>query len=352
MNTESLDRRAFLSRAGAAALLVPTVGGLSLLTGCAGDPRTRGGIGEGKSLKISTALGFADSFLETYVASVQGFWAKRGLDVTIQGGQGTASALQSVLGGSAGLSRIGAITAIVAAADRGAEVVGIGTVYQRSQFTLASLAERPISDPAQLAGKRVGVVSSAGTTENLLDVMLAKAGVDRESVKRPVTGIGPAAYQLAKDGKIDAWIMLDTDVANLRRKGSKIEAINTDDVGRVPSDTYTVRRADLAGNADKLAAFLGGILEALEFAADEKNFDKVVAAVHRYNKDITPEKLKIRLPLEIERWQAAGPDKLLQIDPAAWNAGITNLNKAGLIKNRPTVEKLTDTKPLQKAKNG
>lgn len=72
----------------------------------------------------------------------------------------------------------------------------------------------------------------------------------------------------------------------------------------------------------------------------------------RYNKDITPEKLKIRLPLEIERWQAAGPDKLLQIDPAAWNAGITNLNKAGLIKNRPAVEKLTYTKPLQQAKNG
>ncbi|MEO6019041.1 MAG: ABC transporter substrate-binding protein, partial [Knoellia sp.] len=214
MGRTALTRRSFLG----GALVAGGAGATFVLAGCASqdDKQAPGPAASGDTLKqvdgrYITALGLNLSFVEVMVAKEQGFFDKQGLNLEIKGGSGTATAIQAVLGNTVDISRTAAINAIVAAAKQDAPLVSIGTVRQRSQFDVVSLASKPLKSPKELAGKTVGVVSAGGSTENLLDMMLLSAGVDRASVKRPITGVGTAAYELAKKGQIDAWISVDTD---------------------------------------------------------------------------------------------------------------------------------------------
>jgi NitT/TauT family transport system substrate-binding protein len=353
---ERYDRRTFLTNAARLGVLVPASGGLAvLLSGCGegAKPRAAGQPASGAALSqtYTTALGFLPSFLETFVAKERGFWRDRGLQVDIRGGQGTASAIQSVIGGSSAYSRASGINSIIAVADQQAPIINVGTVYQRSQFVLASLADKAVTDPKQLAGKSVGVVSSGGSTENLLDVMLTGAGVAKDKVRRPVTGVGAAAYQLAKDGRVDAWIALDGDIKQLQeQQGAQITTVNTDVYAPIPADSYVVSRSVLTSMPDAVPRFLAGVLDAMRFTMDKKNWDAVVRAIQVYNPELKKDVALFQIPLEVEKWTASGPDRLLAMDPAKWAKGAEALKKAGLVTNAVPTERLVEPGPLDKAR--
>jgi NitT/TauT family transport system substrate-binding protein len=360
MDGEALryDRRAFLRRAGASAVLVPAAGGgLSLLvSGCGSggeQPQGGGGSGGGALTKqtFTTPLGFIFSFVEAYVAAQQGFWSREGLDVTVRGGQGTATALQAVLGRSAQYSRAGGISTIVAVANQGSPLVNVGTIFQRSQFELASLPAAPITTPEQMRGKRIGVVSSGGATENLVQIMAANRGVPFDSIKRPVVGVGAAAYQLARQGKIDGWVALDTDLAVLRTSaGADIVSFNTDKFGFVPSDAYVVARDQLQRSRDAVKRFLAGLLRAVEFGIDQANWDKVIAAAKHYDPSLDEEQARLQLPILVADWTAAGRGRLLDLIPGRWQEGVENLQRAGLIQQAVPVDRLIEPSLLQEVK--
>lgn len=350
-------RREFLKRAGSAAVLVPAAGGaFSLLVpGCGGGPSagqgSSGGGGQGTiSQTYTTALGFIFTFAEAFVAKEEKFWEKEGLDVTIRGGQGTATAIQSVLGGSSQYSRGSGINSIISIANEGADLTNVGTIYQRSQFELASLDSAPIKEARQLEGKSIGVVSSGGSTENLLDVMLANAGVPAGSVQRPVVGVGAAAYQLAQDGKVDGWMALDTDLATLRKGGAKIHSFNTDEHGFIPADSYVTSLSVIKETPDAPRRLLAGLLRAVEFAMDESNWEKVIADARVYDQQLDEEQARTELPVMIEDWTAAGKDNVLELFPDKWKEGQDNLVKAKLVKKPVPVEKLIDTKFIEDVK--
>lgn len=350
------DRRTFLGRAARVGVLVPASGGLAVLLGGCGErarnPQAAGGGAGGPAQTYTTALGFLPSFMETFVAKEQGFWSNRGLEVEIRGGQGTASAIQSVIGGSSAYSRASGINSIIAVADQQAPIVNVGTVYQRSQFVLASLADKAITDPTQLAGKSVGVVSSGGSTENLLDVMLTTAGVPKTEVSRPVTGVGAAAYQLARDGQVDAWIALDGDIAQLtEQQGAQLTTVNTDEYAPIPADSYVAAQTVLQATPDAVPKFLAGVLDAMRFTMDQGNWDAVVEAVRFYNPELQEDVARFQIPLEIEKWTAAGTDKLLEMDPARWEQGVQGLAAAGLVQNTVPADRLIDPAPLTQARS-
>ncbi|MET7707761.1 ABC transporter substrate-binding protein [Micromonospora sp. NPDC005413] len=346
-----VSRRSFLRAGTTAGLLLPSAGGMTLLlTGCGGDDNKVNADGS-ISGSYMTASGMTLSFVETMVAKERGFFAEYGVNLDIKGGQGTATAIQAVLGGSADLTRANGINAIIAVANEQAPFISIASVRQKSQFEVVSLPNSPIRNPAELAGRTCGIVSTGGATENLLDVMLINAGVNPKSVKRPVTGVGTAAYELARKGDVNAWVCVNTDRATIQKEIGEVVFFNTDDFAPMPSDSYNTSSKMVESGSDMPVKFLAGVLKAIDYASKEENWDQVVNDLRKYNPEADPAQARAELPLLVESWLAAGPDKALQMNDQTWLNGQESLIKAKLVKSAAPIEKLINPDYLERARN-
>lgn len=341
------SRRDFLRTAAKGAVLIPAAGGgLSLLLSSPSVAATPARAARISTISetLETPLGLLLSYVEFYVAKQQGFWAKAGLDVSIQAGTGTASAVQSVLGGSTAYSRASGIDSIAAVVKTQAPVTTVGMALQQSEFYIASLSSKPITSPKQMAGKTVGVVSPQGATQELLEVMLSLAGVATTSVNMPTVGVGGAPYQLATKGKIDAWVALDTDLVALAASGAKLTSFSTDKYAPCPPDNYLVADSLVGTNPEAITRFLEGIVKAMSFASESKNFGKVVAATQKFNPQITAANVQQQLPVIIKDWTANGKKTPVKLYPKEWTAAQAMLKKAKFIPSTVSVDKLINTK--------
>ena len=351
-----VSRRSFLSGgAGIATLIATGAGATLLLSGCSSEPEKSATPDANTGLtpmsgSYSSGLGLNLSFVEVLVAQERGFFKDVGFDLDIRGGQGTGSTIQALLGKSVDIARTGAINAIITEANEGAPLVSIATIRQKSQFDLCSLASKPFKSPKELAGKKVGIVSAGGATENLLDMMLLSQGVDPKTVQRPITGVGTAAYELAKNGQIDAWISVDTDRKTINDELGKLHYFNSDEYAKIPSDSYHVTQAMIDSGSDMPTRFLAGVLKAVTYASDKANWPQVIKDLQVYTPDADAESSLANMPILIEGWTASGMDKILQLDEAAWKGGQDLLVEAGFIKKAVSVDKLIYTKYLDDAR--
>ncbi|MFA9432044.1 ABC transporter substrate-binding protein [Egicoccus sp. AB-alg2] len=357
----NISRRSFL-RGSAATMMVPLVGGGlgALLSACSdgqAQPAANGTEGEAAngsdtlSGRYMTALGFSLSFIETVIAKEQGFFDEQGLFLEILGGQGTATALQSVLGGTTQLSRANAINGIIAIANEQAPIINIGTVRQRGQFELVSLPDSPINSPDDLSeGLTIGIVSAAGATENLLDLILSNQGIDLGSIQRPVTGVGPAGYELARDGSVDAWISVNTDRQTLEDDGNDLVSFNIYDHVDLPSDTYCCALELVENDDDRPARFLAGVLQAMDWATDESNWEQAVEHLRVYNNEIDTEAALVEFPLMVEDWNANGEDGRLALVEQKWSGGQEALTSVGLVNETVELDKLIYPDYLEQAR--
>lgn len=341
-STGGMSRRDFLRLGGRAGLLVPlSTGAMSfVLTGCGGGAAGGGG-GSQKRGTYMTAAGLGAGFIEVMIAQEQGFFADHGLDVDIRGGQGTATAIQAVIGGSVNWSRGGGPASIRAIVNEDAPITHIATVRQETHFEIVSLPEKPLSSPEQLEGKKIGVVSTGGSTEELLLLMLANADVPESTVQRPVTGLGAAAYQLAVDGEVDGWITGNYDRAAVGEEmGVELHAMKISDFVKAPADSYLITVEATESDDDTPERFLAGVRDAMKFAVDESNWDAVYDSLVAYNPDADKEKTLFELPFQIETWVSAGEENLLVPQEEVWTAGQEALEKAGFIDKTVPLDRL------------
>lgn len=341
-----VSRRSFLRFGATAGLMLPGAG--VLLSACGdGEDSTPDGALSGSYMAASS---LTLSFVETMVAKERGFFADYDVDIDIKGGQGTATAIQAVLGGSADLTRANGINALIAVANERAPLISIASVRQKSQFEVVSLPDDPIHSPAQLAGRTCGIVSTGGATENLLDVMLINSGVDPASVNRPVTGVGTAAYELARKGEIDAWICVNTDRATIQSEIGEVVFFSTDEYAPMPSDSYNTSLKMVESGSDLPVRFLAGVLKAIEYASKEENWDQVIEDLRKYNPETDPDQARAELPLLVESWNAAGSDNVLQLNEEVWLTGQESLIKAGLVNSAAPIDKLIYPNYLERAR--
>jgi NitT/TauT family transport system substrate-binding protein len=351
---DQFDRRSFLR---GAAVLLPTVsGGLSLLlAGCGGSEPTAQSTGVSRSRKpinqtFTTPFGFIPSFIDAFVAKQEGFWKHRGLDITIHGGQGTSTGLQTVISGSAQYGRAGGASTTTDIITKDLPLKAVLQCEQGNQWRIASLPQNPINDPKQLQGKRLGVVSPGGETATLVDIMLAKAGVPKSAVDMPVVGVGPGAYQLAKSGKIAAWVALDQDVYTFKQEGMAVHSISLSDYAEMPRECYVASTSALKHNHDAVVAFAGGLLDAFAFLKDPANFDRAYHDLKVYSPSTNKKKFKYDLEVLKKEWYAKGSDQVGELDSDQWDQGQRVLKKYGLVTKIVPIQRLIDTSIVQQAK--
>ncbi|PVG80783.1 hypothetical protein DDE18_21260 [Nocardioides gansuensis] len=347
MHQHSLSRRGFLTAATGLGIAIPSA---SLLASCgdgAGSSSASGSIAR----TYQTAFGYNVGNAPEMVAREAGFFADLGLNGQVISSTGTPQAMSGLLSGGTHYSRFQSISALITIANEDAPFVAFGTPVQRSAFEMQSMAEAPVKGIEDLEGQAVGVVSAGGTTDQLVDLMAVKAGIDPKSIERKVTGLGTAAYQFAKKGEVAAWIGSAAEREALEAAGSPVKAWNFDDVMPVPADSYISTLEEVEKNRDVMVKMLAGFYQGLEYVCDESNDEQTIEWVRKYNREITPEDAQKQLDLVRPLYLAAGEDQLMVMRPESWESMQEALLEAGLITKAADLSKVVLADMLDEAKD-
>ncbi|MEV0133170.1 ABC transporter substrate-binding protein [Dactylosporangium sp. NPDC050688] len=292
---------------------------------------------------------FSVSFLDMLVTGHQGFFAKEGINADLQSGTGSSSALQAIIGGVAHYTRAGR-TALPAIINEGAPLKVIGTVQHSDIWEIGSLSKKPIAEPGALRGKRIGVASEGGATEQLVHLLAESAGVKRDEIKLVVVGAGAAGYQFMLKGDVDGWI-----VHNYVRKaieeesGEKLTVLKPEDHVRLAGSSWTM--ASKTDIGDVPVRFLRALLNGMKFAADEKNRGAVFDALQKYNAEAKRKTFDEQFPAQLATWTAnKGESGMLDLIEEDWVSTVKLMHSAGMIKRIADPKEFLDRSYIDKAK--
>jgi len=258
------------------------VGGLAL-SACSGggteDTSGSGGGGGGtEDLGEMTVVSFLPlesfTFTPEMYAYAGGYFEDNGLDVTLQAVQGTAPAIQAIIGGAADITRVSTVD-VMPGLEQGQPITAVGTMAYASNLRVVSSEDDPIEDTEDLEGKTIGLGSIGGTSEKQLNFALDAAGVDRDSVSRQAVPVTAATFELVRQGQLDGYVVsLDTSIAIANQNDDAVvsPAGLPDSPERqvwIASDNYLGDEA----NAEKVTAFLTAIEQATQAIIDDSDND-------------------------------------------------------------------------------
>src|SRR3954469_20967438 len=167
----------------------------ALVAGCGDSSKATG------PTRLSLALDFTPNAAHApiYAAVRTGADRKHGVRLRILGpGTGTPDSLKLVTSGRADVGVLD-IHDLGLAAERGADVVGIGALVQRP--LAAVIARGDVKRPRDLAGRTVGVTGLPSDVA-VLNAVVSGDGGDFDSVKQHTIGFSAVPQMVA--GKVDA----------------------------------------------------------------------------------------------------------------------------------------------------
>jgi ABC-type nitrate/sulfonate/bicarbonate transport system substrate-binding protein len=249
-----LSRRHLLT-AGASAAAATTLGQLPGL-----------GVAFGQATKpISFQLSWIKSIqYGGFFAGVEnGSFKKFGVEPTFVSGGPNIDPVANV---ASGQSQLGdrPIGPIIVAREKGIPIKVIGTIFQKSPYSIMSLAKTPVKSIQELKGKTIAVSTSG---RPLMLNLILDAGLKPDEVKIVPSSPDPAALV---SGQIDAYCGYVTNQGvMLQVRGVEIFALNAQELG-LPETSCTIygREDYLAANRDTVVKFLKGAVEGNRWALD------------------------------------------------------------------------------------
>lgn len=201
------------------AAMLATVG----LAACGGD-----GAEPGVLRGATLVLDFQPNAVHAgiYAALREGYYRRRGIDLSIQQPSASTDAPKLLEAGRAQFAILD-VHDLAIAYERGLEVTGLAPIVQRP--LAAVIAARPVGRPRDLEGGTVGV-TGLPSDDAVLDSVLEADGASASSVDR-VT-IGFQAVSALAAGRVDAVTAFwNAEGVVLRRQGIPTRVFRVDDYG-------------------------------------------------------------------------------------------------------------------------
>lgn len=332
-----MDRRSFLRNSGLFA--ITTAAGSTFVMACApstgNDSANQAAAGpNARDATFITPFQHIINYADVYVAIQEGFFAKEGLNVDVIGGTGTASSVSQVSANQGLVGKAAAVNTCPLIADTGAAIITVAQGDQKSQYSVASKPDNPLTHPDQWQGKTIGVISKGGSTELLLDAMSVAEGLDPTKVRKVVTGADVGSLEFLNRGEVDGFITFLGSETALKQRGIELHYLNTDEFAKMPGDSYFVKTEDVEKEAAAITGFLRASRKGFQFLEKPENLDKVLSAVGAFNKvEVSDEELaKLKVEAQPKLCKPASGD-YLTIDMPAWESAIELMRKSGIMKD-------------------
>jgi ABC-type nitrate/sulfonate/bicarbonate transport system substrate-binding protein len=190
-----------------------------------------------------------------------GFFAKYGLNPDLVMISGSAPGTQALLGGSTHFAQTDG-TALIAAISQGADLVLIAAAVNK--FPFSRVVQKNIRQPADLIGKKVGIVAFGGAHELSMALALKEWNIPRQSVT--LLAGGPSTNRLIalSKGVLDATLLAPPDTGEAARMGMHIFS-NLSDLKTAAFNINVIatRRSFLEKNRELVKRFLQAYSEGL-----------------------------------------------------------------------------------------
>jgi NitT/TauT family transport system substrate-binding protein len=268
-----------------------------------------------------------------YYGVEKGIFAKHGIDLTIDAGQGSTKTVQAVGSGQADFGWADT-PAVLSNIDKGVEVKSAGVFLQTTPSAVQVFADSGIDEPKDLVGRTIAV-SAGDAPTTTFPIYLDKVGVpENEVTQQSLDSAGKMAAMLS--GRVDGLIGFAHDqgptIAN--KSGREVRYLRYSDAGlNFYSNGLIVNTSTIADDPERVQAMVDATSEA--YAAATKDPQGAVDAMAGKDPQMPPREVLL------QQWQQTIP---LLTTPATagqapgfnaeedWTATITTLTDAGLLK--------------------
>jgi ABC-type nitrate/sulfonate/bicarbonate transport system substrate-binding protein len=173
---------------------------------------------------------------------------------------GSARAMAALISDSIQFAQ-GSATAAIPVQLRGGDAVIIAASLNKFPFTL--VAQKDIRRPADLKGKKIGVLNFGGSNELAVNLALNEWNIPRQSVTILATGSAPARLSAMSSKALDATVLSPPETFMATRLDLNVLAQLTDLKASFPQSVITVRRSFLEKNRDTVKRFVRAYSEAI-----------------------------------------------------------------------------------------
>ncbi|MFI9510737.1 ABC transporter substrate-binding protein [Nocardia sp. NPDC052566] len=251
----SLDRRSFLRYS---ALAGAALGGSGLLAACGGDDKSSSSGSSPDGSKFGTVaiqLSWLKNieFAGEYFADSKGYFKDAGFGSVnlIAGGAASTSVEAGLDTGKVWLG-LSAPQTTAPAVLEGLPAKIIGTTYQKNPFCIVSSAAKPIKNPQDMKGRKIGVQD---TNQLIFNALLTANGMKPSDVTVVPAQFDPTPLA---NGEVDGWVSYVTnEPITLAAKGfANTNFLFADYNLPLVAETLTVKQSTIDKERDKLKAFL------------------------------------------------------------------------------------------------
>src|SRR5262245_10956930 len=207
-----------------------------------------------------------------FVASEKGFYAKRGLNVTIQPGTGSADTIRTIAAGGADVGFANVSTAIVGR-SRGTPIVSVAQLGYIA-VTILWREETDIKTLKDLEGKSWAI--SPGQAQWFLLPALARINnLDFKSIKIEETAppLQPAALLAKKADFITMFRASNDEVAEMAatKQNIRIKRLHMRDAGLdIYGSALIAKEEDIKRRPEMIRAYVEGTMEGLRYTRDHQ----------------------------------------------------------------------------------
>ena len=321
-------RRAAAVAAAAAAMLT--------LSACGGSSTENNSAAEGSTAPATLMLNWYPygEHAPFYYGVQEGIFAKHGIDLTVDAGQGSTKTVQAVGSGQADFGWADT-PAVLSNIDKGVKVKSAGVFLQTTPSAVQVFADSGIENPQDLVGRTIAV-SAGDAPTTTFPIYLNKVGVPEDQVtQQSLDAAGKMAAMLS--GRVDGLIGFAHDqgptIAN--KSGREVRYLRYSDAGlNFYSNGLIVNTSTIADNSELVQSMVDATSEAYAAAVDSP--EAAVDAMVGKDPQMPPREVLL------QQWQQTIP--LLSTPATAnqvpganaeedWKTTIATLSEAGLLES-------------------
>jgi NitT/TauT family transport system substrate-binding protein len=309
-----------------APLLVAAV--LAVLAGCGGDDEeTPAGQGaERTAVTVQDVAGIPAEFLTAGVK--QGFFERRGLDVTVKTAAGGAAIIPAVISGDAQIGGSNVVSVLIAA-EKGLpiQMVAAGTFgpeTEEDDWSAVLVKDGSIRSPKDLEGKTMAVNTLENVATETATAALTNVGADASKVKFTEVDF-PDMLGALDAGRVDSIFEIEPFVTaglgqGFRRVLAPYHATQPD----LQIGSYVVSKEYLEGHEEVAEAFRAGVDDTAAWVRDNPDeFREVLASGG----------VKGAEDLKLPNWKGA-------IDRESLETHTKLMQEQGLIEKAPSLDEV------------
>jgi len=215
-----------------------------------------------------------------------GLFEKHGLNAELVMIPGGARAMQALVSGSTHFAQ-GSATAPISVHLQGGDVAIIATALNKFPFSL--VAQKEIVKPADLVGKKIGIVNFGGSNELAVALALKEWNIPRQAVTLLPSGEAATRLIALSTKALDATVLSPPYTAEAVRMGMNILAHMSDMKAAFPQTVITVRRSFLEKNRETVKRFVRAYSEAIYVFITDK--ERAIAVYTKRLKQKNPQVL-------------------------------------------------------------